>query len=51
MVVGLRWYDDDSSRLLVDLEADPTDDGYVVAYNGTTDAFYMKAGNWVSDLM
>ena len=40
---GLRWYDDDSVRLLVDLETDPTDDDYVVAYDSTADGFYMKA--------
>lgn len=39
---GLRWYDDDSVRLLVDLETDPSNDDYVVAYDSTADGFYMK---------
>jgi len=39
---GLRWYDDDSIRVLVDLETDPTDDDYVVAYDAAADGFYMK---------
>ena len=40
---GLRWFDDDSIRLLVDLETDPSNDDYVVAYDSTADGFYMKA--------
>lgn len=40
---GLRWFDDDSVRLIVDLETDPSDDDYVVAYDSTADGFYMKA--------
>ena len=39
---GLRWFDDDSVRLLVDLETDPSNDDYVVAYDSTADGFYMK---------
>ena len=39
---GLRWFDNDSVRLIVDLEADPADDDYVVAYDSTADGFYMK---------
>lgn len=40
---GLRWFDDDSVRLLVDLETDPSDDDFVVAYDSAADGFYMKA--------
>ncbi|KKK88310.1 hypothetical protein LCGC14_2744450, partial [marine sediment metagenome] len=40
---ALRWYDDNSVRVIVDLETDPTDDDYVVAYDSTADGFYMKA--------
>ena len=40
---GLRWYDDNSIRILVDLETDATDDDYVVAYDAGADGFYMKA--------
>ncbi|KKN74434.1 hypothetical protein LCGC14_0390540 [marine sediment metagenome] len=41
---ALRWFDDDDSvRLLVDLETDPSNDDYVVAYDSTADGFYMKA--------
>lgn len=40
---ALRWYDDDSVRLIVDLETDATDDDYVVAYDSAADGFYMKA--------
>ena len=39
---ALRWYDDDSVRILVDLETDATDDDYVVAYDADADGFYMK---------
>jgi hypothetical protein len=39
---ALRWYDDDSVRILVDLETDATDDDYVVAYDAAADGFYMK---------
>ncbi len=39
---GLRWYDDDSIRVIVDLETDPSDDDYVVAYDADADGFYMK---------
>ncbi len=38
----LRWYDDDSSRMIVDLETDASADDYVVAYDSTADGFYMK---------
>jgi len=40
---GLRWFDDDSVRLIVDLETDPSDDDYVVAYDAAADGFYMSA--------
>lgn len=40
---GIRWYDDNSVRLFVDLETDPSNDDYVVAYDSTADGFYMKA--------
>lgn len=40
---ALRWYDNDSVRLMVDLETDPSDDDYVVAYDADADGFYMKA--------
>lgn len=40
---GLRWYDDDSVRLLVDLETDPSNDDYVVTYDSAADGFYMSA--------
>ena len=39
---GLRWFDDDSVRLIVDLESDPSTDDYVVAYDADADGFYMK---------
>jgi len=39
---GLRWFDDDSARLIVDLESDPATDDYVVAYDADADGFYMK---------
>jgi len=39
---GLRWYDNDSDRLIVDLETDPSTDDYVVAYDADADGFYMK---------
>ena len=38
---GLRWYDNDSVRLIVDLETDPSNDDYVVAYDAAADGFYM----------
>lgn len=40
---GIRWFDDDSVRLLVDLEIDPSDDDFVVTYDADADGFYMKA--------
>jgi hypothetical protein len=40
---ALRWYDDNSVRMIVDLETDPSDNGYVVAYNSTNDGFEMVA--------
>lgn len=40
---ALRWYDNDSVRVIVDLETDPSDDDYVVAYDADADGFYMKA--------
>ena len=40
---GLRWFDDDSARLIVDLEADPSTDEYVVRYDADADGFYMGA--------
>lgn len=40
---GLRWYDNNSVRLVVDLETDPSTDDYVVAYDSAADGFYMKA--------
>lgn len=40
---ALRWYDDDSVRILVDLETDPSSDDYVVTYDAAADGFYMKA--------
>lgn len=39
---ALRWFDNDSVRLLVDLETDAVDDDYVVAYDAAADGFYMK---------
>jgi len=39
---GLRWYDNNSVRILVDLETDATDDDHVVAYDADADGFYMK---------
>ena len=53
---ALRWFDNDTSRMLVDLEADPADDDFVVAYDSTADGFYMKedataAGNFFLHLM
>jgi len=53
---ALRWFDDDSSRMIVDLEADATDDDYVVTYDADADGFYMKedataAGNFFLHLM
>lgn len=41
---GLRWYDNDSVRLIVDLETDPSNDDYIVAYDAGADGFYMMAG-------
>ena len=38
----LRWFDNDSSRMIVDLETDATNDDYVVAYDADADGFYMK---------
>ncbi len=40
---GLRWYDNNSVRVLVDLETDPTDDDFVVTYDAAADGFYMAA--------
>ncbi len=40
---ALRWYDDNSVRLIVDLETDPSNDDYVVAYDAAADGFYMLA--------
>lgn len=40
---ALRWYDNDSVRLIVDLETDASNDDYVVAYDAAADGFYMKA--------
>jgi hypothetical protein len=37
------WYDDDAVRYLIDLDALPSDDDYVVAYDADNDKFYMKA--------
>lgn len=43
---GLRWYDGGGGglgvRLVVDLDTDPSDDDYVVAYDADADKFYMK---------
>jgi hypothetical protein len=41
----IRWYDNDSVRMLVDLETDVVDgdDDKVVAYDSAADGFYMKA--------
>lgn len=39
---ALRWFDNDSVRILVDLETDATDDDYVVSYDADADGFYMK---------
>lgn len=39
---GLRWFDDNSVRLIVDLETDPSSDDYVVSYDAAADGFYMK---------
>ena len=41
----LRWFDDNSVRMLVDLETDVVDgdDDKVVAYDSAADGFYMKA--------
>lgn len=39
---ALRWCDNDSVRLIVDLETDPSDDDYVVAYDADADGFYLK---------
>jgi hypothetical protein len=39
---ALRWFDNDSSRLIVDLETDPSADDYVVTYDADADGFYMK---------
>ncbi len=54
----LRWYDDNSIRMLVDLETDVVDgdDDKVVAYDSAADGFYMKAdadtgGNTVYNLI
>lgn len=42
---GIRWYDNNSVRLFVDLETDPVDgdDDYVVAWDKDADGWYMKA--------
>ena len=53
---ALRWFDNDTSRMIVDLETDATDDDYVVAYDADADGFYMKldstaAGNFFLHLM
>jgi len=53
---ALRWFDDDSSRMIVDLETDATDDDYVVTYDADADGFYMKedatsAGNFCEHFM
>ena len=42
---ALRWYDNDSVRVVVDLETDPVDgdDDKVIAYDSAADGFYMKA--------
>ncbi len=39
---GIRWYDNNSVRVIVDLETDPSDDDYVVTYDADADGFYMK---------
>ena len=39
---ALAWYDDDEIRYLVDLDALPTNDDYVVSYDATNSKFYMK---------
>lgn len=38
---ALRWYDDNSVRMIVDLETDPSNDDYIVAYDADADGFYM----------
>jgi len=40
---ALVWWDGDEARYLVDLDALPSDDAYVVAYSAADDKFYMKA--------
>ena len=40
---ALRWFDDDSVRVIVDLETDPSTDEYVVRYDADADGFYMGA--------
>ena len=45
---GLRWYDDDSVRLLVDLESDPSNDDYVVAYDATADGVLYEGRCWTA---
>ena len=42
---GLRWFDDDSVRLIVDLETDPVDgdDDKLVAWDIDANNFYLKA--------
>ncbi|GAG28566.1 unnamed protein product, partial [marine sediment metagenome] len=40
---AVRWYDNNSVRMVVDLETDPSTDDYVVAYDSAADGFYMKA--------
>jgi hypothetical protein len=38
---ALMWYDDDSIRQIVDLEAIPVNDDYLTAYDAAADGFYM----------
>jgi len=40
---ALAWWDGDEVRYVVDLDALPSDDDYVVAYDADDDKFYMKA--------
>jgi len=41
---ALRWYESTlGSRMVVDLDTDPSNDDYVVSYDADNDKFYMKA--------
>jgi len=40
---ALAWYDGDEIRYIVDLDALPSDDDYVVTYDADADKFYMNS--------